>query len=153
MSGGVKNHKKRYLLILSCSKRKKLVSKAPALELYDGPFYRVLRKNMPPNLDVLVLSAKYGLINSDKIISHYDQMMTVEKAEELVDEVKTKLENFLKNNNYNKIFINLSGIYLIALKKSEELLDKNNVYWAKGQIGERLHQLKSWLADINKERD
>jgi hypothetical protein len=36
---------KKYLLILSCSKTKKNINGAPAIELYDGMYYRVLRKN------------------------------------------------------------------------------------------------------------
>jgi len=81
------NARKKYLLILPCSKRKKPVSKAQALELYDGPFYRVVRKAKPQNLDILILSAKYGLISSNESISYYDQMMTAERAEELASEI------------------------------------------------------------------
>ena len=64
---------KNYLLIISCSQRKVETSEPlPALERYDGPTYRTLRKAMhegriPKNLDVLIISAKYGLIGSDII--------------------------------------------------------------------------------------
>ncbi len=152
MNENINNNKEKiYLLILSCSKRKKQISKAPALELYDGPFYRLLRKNMSSNLDVLILSARYGLIDSNKIISYYDQRMTVERAKELSEHVEVKLKEKIKNMEYKNIFVNLGKTYMIAFKNNEKLLKKYNVIYAKGPIGERLHQLKKWLAKIGKE--
>lgn len=149
MSEKVANQGKEYLLILPCSKRKKALSIAPAIELYDGPFYRVLRKNMSLNLDVLILSAKYGLIDSNEIISPYDQIMTIERAKELANDVRIKLEEIFKSNQYDGIFINLGRTYMIALEESASILCKHKVCRAKGKIGERLHQLKNWLAEID----
>jgi hypothetical protein len=151
MNEKVENQGKRYLLILPCSKRKKPVSKAPALELYDGPFYRVLRKNISANLDSSILSAKYGLISSQDTISYYDQIMTPELAEKLSSEITTKLEEILVDGCYGEIFINLGKTYMLALEGSKNMLDEYNVYWASGQIGERLHQLKTWLTTIRVE--
>ena len=145
------NSRKKYLLILPCSKQKKPVSKAPALELYDSPFYRVVRKAKPPNLDILILSAKYGLISSNESISYYDQMMTAERAEELASEIIMKLEKSLRYGSYDEIFINLGKTYMLALDDGKNMLDEYNVYWASGQIGERSHQLKTWLQMISDE--
>ena len=139
----------KYLLILPCSKRKNSLSKASALDLYNGPFYQVLRKNMPTNLDTLILSAKYGLISSKDTISYYDQIMTPERARELSTEITAKLEKILINGCYDEIFINLGKTYMLALEESENILDEYNVYWGSGQIGERLHQLKTWLQIIS----
>lgn len=147
------NARKKYLLILPCSKRKKPVSKAQALELYDGPFYRVVRKAKPQNLDILILSAKYGLIGSNESISYYDQMMTAERAEELASEIIMKLEKSLRYGCYDEIFINLGKTYMLALDEGKNMLDEYNVYWASGQIGERSHQLKNWLESIGAEAE
>lgn len=151
-----KNHKdknKKYLLILPCSKQKKELYSTCAIDLYDGPFYRVVRKNQPKDLDILILSAKYGLISSDNLISHYDQIMTPNRAEELANEIMVKLEIIFTNEDYNEVFINLGKKYMIALDESKNILDEHNVNWANGQIGERLHQLKTWLIAIKaKER-
>lgn len=143
----------KYLLILPCSKQKKELYSACALELYDGPFYRVVRKNQPKNLDILILSAKYGLISSDNLISYYDQIMTPKRAEELASKIMMKLERIFTNENYDEVFINLGKNYLPALDGAKKILDEHNVNWANGQIGERLHQLKNWLCIIRaKER-
>jgi len=60
----------KYLLIIPCSKRKTAPPrvKVSAINLYDGPFYRIIRKafresGKPDNLDIMILSAKYGLID------------------------------------------------------------------------------------------
>ena len=59
---------RKYLLIISCSDRKiQTLGCLPAFELYDGSFYRILRKAIregyfPNNLDILIISPKYGLL-------------------------------------------------------------------------------------------
>jgi len=55
------------LLILACSQRKRPgASSLPAIERYDGPAFRVLRRycrlNQDNGLFVYVLSAEFGLI-------------------------------------------------------------------------------------------
>ncbi len=148
-----KKKNNKYLLILPCSKQKKELYSACALELYDGPFYRVVRKNQPKNLDILILSAKYGLISSDNLISYYDQIMTPKRAEELDSEIMAKLERIFVIEDYEEVFINLGKNYMPALDGSKNILDEHNANWANGQIGERLHQLKIWLNTIRaKER-
>ena len=59
------------LLILSCSQRKAPAKgRLPAIDRYDGPAFRVLRKYLregPAEVPtVLILSAKYGLIESER---------------------------------------------------------------------------------------
>ena len=147
------NESEKYLLILPCSKMKKELYGVRAIELYNGPYYKVLRKNFQKELDVFILSAKYGLINSDEIISYYDQIMTVNRAEELNCEIKARLENTVQNECYNEIFISLGKTYMFALEESKNFLNEYHVYWGHGQIGERLHQLKKWLQVISNKGD
>ena len=137
---------KRYLLIISCSKRKKTnLLKAPAIELYDGPFYKILRKCAPSNLDVLIISAKYGLISANEIIELYDLKMTPKRAVELAPYVRSRLESWLSKWHYEKIFIMLGKVYMSALNDSWRLLENYDIEVGRGQIGERLHTLKKWL--------
>ena len=136
----------KYLLIVSCSKRKKnLNGEVEAAQLYDGPVYRMLRNRKPENVDVLILSAKYGLIGSSSLISYYDQLMTPERARGLVKEVAEKLSGVFSKNNYKEVFINLGKTYLLALDDSMSVLANENICWGKGPIGKRLSQLKNWL--------
>ena len=145
----------RYLLVIPCSKRK-ILSKdetIPAFDLYNGPFYQTIKKTfrqngLPDNLDILILSAKYGLIHSNELISTYEQIMTTERAKELENQVMMEFKELFKDKSYNEIFVNLGKTYTLALEESRSLLDDYNVSWGYGQIGERLHQLKIWLTEI-----
>jgi hypothetical protein len=73
------------LLILACSQRKRPDAELlPALERYDGPAFRVLRRFLrsraPDPPDVLILSAEHGLIPRDLPIAAYDRKMTPARA-------------------------------------------------------------------------
>jgi len=149
----------RYLLIISCSKRKASLPKVrvPAIDLYDGPFYRIIRKafrehGRPDNLDIMILSAKYGLITHNEIIANYDQKMTISRAKVLSSPVRVRLADTLKENRYEKVLINLGKLYMLALDGSRDLLDEYNVCCASGRIGERIKQLKEWLSNVYQDR-
>lgn len=141
--------KKDYLAILPCSKRKKDLGSGPAVEVYDGPFYQILRKYPVNNLDVLIISAKYGLISSHDMISNYDLKMTKEIASRLAGPISEGLTEKIAANQYKEIFINLGQIYMLALGDIDQILKKNECLIASGQIGERMHQLKEWLNSIS----
>jgi hypothetical protein len=135
------------LLIMSCSKTKKRLENVSAIDLYDGQAYRVIKKSLPDNIEILIISAKYGPIRSTEIISYYDQVMTVARAAELRSNVENAIRNVIRNHIPEKIFISLGFPYNLAV--SEELmgfLDENfYLQVAHGPIGKRLHQLKVWL--------
>ena len=135
------------LLIMSCSKTKKPLENVPAIELYDGQAYRVFRKRSPENLEILIISAKYGIIRSTDIVSYYDQVMTVTEAVKMKEHVEKVIRKTVWKRNSMRIFINLGFPYNLAV--SEELIDflyeGFNLQVASGPIGKRLHQLKEWL--------
>ena len=149
----------RYLLILSCSERKKRLpaTPIPAIERYDGPFYRIIRKAFREhgklhNLDVMVLSAKYGLIDLNEKIATYDQRMTLEMAGGMAGNAYSSLANRLKTNQYKEVMINLGKQYMMALNKSGDILENQKVRYGSGGIGERMKQLKEWLSNIYQDR-
>src|SRR5688572_24444391 len=125
----------KYLLVLACSQRKRSNQMAmPAIERYDGVNYRVLQKAMreihiPSTLVILILSAKYGLIDGYTCIEDYDLRMTKIRALELQDQVSTSLDAYLSQNNYREILINMGMNYRIAISKSKYLqISKNIIY-------------------------
>lgn len=93
------NSEPRYLLIVGCSQRKRSdPGLLPAIERYDGVNFRVLRKAKregywPANLDVLILSTKYGLIKPETPIEDYDLRMTRGQALKLQSEIITSEED------------------------------------------------------------
>jgi len=145
----------RFLMIIPCSKRKcdSVGSMIAAIDLYDGPFYRIIRKTFREqgelnNLDIKILSAKYGLISSYEHIAYYDQKMTANRAKELATSIKNILTNQLQRNDYREIFINVGKSYMLALEPCSYMLNSENVIYAHGMIGERMRQLKIWMIKL-----
>src|SRR3990172_900462 len=111
-----------HLLILACSQRKNEdPSLAPAIHLYDGVNYRVLRKFLlergwPPGLQIKILSAKYGLIDASTIIKPYDLRLDKRTAEKMNKRI---LNDLKKLEAPASIFVNLGKDYLPATKGLE----------------------------------
>ncbi len=146
----------RKLLLIACSSRKRRdQGLLPALERYDGVNYRVIKKLMregrfPKNVDVLILSAKYGLIDAKTPIPYYDRRMERVRAAELRDQVSQHLERALRQYPYTEIFVNLGKVYLDALGESgQSILGRRGVRYAEGGIGRKMKEMRAWLLASN----
>ncbi len=142
------------LLIISCSQKKvKTPVLLPAIERYDGPYYRSLRKIMRRSdynnsLDVAIISAKYGLLQSYDEIEDYNLKMNADIANIKRDSVAIPLRKQILKKKYENIFINLGKDYLLAIKGFDKNLQlKINFRYADGKIGKRLSQMKKWLEE------
>jgi hypothetical protein len=137
------------LLLLSCSATKRPgLSLLPAIERYDGPTYRVLRRNRPPELAVWILSAQFGLISEAKLIPDYNRRMSLRQAQELQTASSAKLDQILVSGDFTSIFLNMGKVYAVAFKAScalPMLRVRGCVNEAHEGIGDRLRQMKQWL--------
>ena len=142
----------RYLLLVSCSQRKiESPGALYAMYRYDGPTYRTLRKcyregRFPDNLDVLIISARYGLLSWRAPILNYAQQMTAARADELRPFVQERLKEIVDVQQYDQVFINLGKLYMRTLE---------GFHWgtistmeAFGGIGLKTQQMKVWLERI-----
>lgn len=140
-----------YLLILACSQKKnKRRSPAPAIHLYDGVNYRVLRKLLlergwPPGLQIKILSAKYGLIDATTVIRPYDLRLEKHYAEKMN---KRTLIGLKKLEAPSSIFVNLGKDYLPATKGLESVFPKSSIAYAEGPIGKKMQAMKMWLEGL-----
>ena len=122
---------KKSLLIISCSGRKiETPGLLPASKRYDGQSYRIIRKAIregcfPANLDILIISAKLGLLRWDEKIEDYDQLMSKQQVRKLRPSIQENLESFLDGRDYDKLFINMGATYLETLEGFES---KNLTY-------------------------
>ncbi|MBD1932503.1 MULTISPECIES: DUF6884 domain-containing protein [Cyanophyceae] len=141
----------RYLLIIACSQRKRLdAGEMSAIARYDGGHFRVLRKAQRDgywsnNLDVLILSAKYGLIEACTPIANYEQRMNCKRASELKAQVTQALQTYARLGVYCEVYVDLGQDYLPAIEGLADLFKGLQVTYADGRIGERLKWLKHWL--------
>lgn len=143
---------KNYLLIISCSQRK-LDTPEPiyAMYRYDGPTYQTLRKlrregHFPLDLDVLIISARYGLLGLREPIHTYNQKMTVERADELRPYVQERLRKIITAQQYQQVFINLGKVYRQTLEGFH--WGTTSTMEASGGIGLKTQQMKTWLKRI-----
>ena len=139
------------LLLIACSNRKShKPGLLPAIERYDGVSYRVIRKaqregRFPPNLDINILSAKFGLIDASTPIPYYDQRMDSQRSRELKVRVQEELKRRLVQTQYSEIYIDLGKDYLHAIE-GLVALPESKLIFAEGRIGKRLGKLKQWLS-------
>lgn len=139
------------LLVQSCSATKNKVEKpTPALEVYDGYFYQIIKKARRENqissdIDLRILSAKHGLLHPMEDITYYDEKMTDAKAESLQDEVIHDLNREIEKNGYDYVVLNMGKSYLAAVDGLKQSV-KPSVNVLKGDgIGEKGHTLKQLL--------
>ena len=138
----------RQLLILACSKEKKKVpGKIPAIERYEGFFFKIAKKMMregkfPSSVDILIISAKYGLLKPHELIENYDLKMDKRRAMELKGEILRELKEEIEKNNYDEIFVCVGKEYIMSIKGIERFA---RVVYAEGRIGEKGRELRRWL--------
>lgn len=143
----------RQLVILGCSSVKvETDGDLPAISLYDGPWYQVLRSYLrthhwPASLSVAVLSAKYGLIGGIAPIANYDQRMTRDRALELKPSVARSLDAFCAGHRHVDLI--LGKDYLHSIDLDAPRLSELQVKIAPGPIGEKLSRLRSLLYDLD----
>ncbi|MCS7242945.1 DUF6884 domain-containing protein [Candidatus Caldatribacterium sp.] len=142
----------RRLLIMSCSSRKhKVVGTVRAWDLYDGVAFRLVKKlqregKFPEDVDILILSARYGLISPTEEIEFYDQQMTHTTACEQVQHNVLTLQHILSVRNYREVFMVAGSTYLEALRPFAAWVPVGvKVTVASGGIGEKLQKMKRWL--------
>jgi hypothetical protein len=137
-----------HLLLLGCSDRKLAVKgKLPAIELYDGVNFRVLRtflheRGWPPGFCIKILSAKYGLLDATDLIEPYDLRLDEATARAKNREVLKALAHFGKPSS---VFVNLGKDYLPAIDGIDRLFHKDRIVHAEGGIGSKMAHMKRWL--------
>ena len=145
------------LLIIGCSERKiQSPGEIPAIDRYDGPTYRCLRKfrdtsGFPSTLRILILSAKYNLIFPETHIANYDQKMTLSRAKDIAVDVQCDLIRCLEfydiaYGGTDQVFINLGKTYMRTLEGFG--WGTISTMEASGGIGQKTQQMKVWLERI-----
>jgi hypothetical protein len=139
-------------LILNCSKAKiKTSKKIRAVDIYDGPAFRVIhsffkrRPEEQPNLDIYILSAKHGLISGDTLIAAYDETMTPQRANQLKPQVLARFRK-ISTSHYSEVLVLMSKNYLGAMQGYEDCITPSD-NWTLVTVseGRRLRVLKAWL--------
>ena len=144
----------KYLLIISCSGTKRdTPGRRPAYERYNGRVYQTIHKAIREgyfpvgHLDILIISAKFGLLKWDDEIENYNQEMTTEQADKLRREVQEDLSSYLKDKDYEEVFISMGAKYRLTLE-GFDWGQHSNINFAKGIIGQQQSQVRAWIKAV-----
>lgn len=139
------------LLVQSCSATKNQVTEPTrALDVYDGYFFRIIKKAkregaFDSDIDICILSAKYGIIDAEDAIKTYDQRMTPSRAEELRESVTDDIRKRVEEKEYGEVVLNLGKDYLRAVDGLPGRCDVDISTVQGGGIGEKGKQLKRFV--------
>ncbi|MFC5079565.1 hypothetical protein VTH8203_01369 [Vibrio thalassae] len=147
------------LLILNCCARKN-DEPSQAISLYKGALFSMLPSDILERFELAILSAEYGLINSNAVLSPYEQRLPKRFSQDwdrFIQKQRPKAEELLNSINLENrhIFVICVNDYLAVFDQwSKEpsfkaLLDKAQyVYASRGHRG--IGVLKSRLKTIIK---
>ena len=136
------------LLILGCSGTKRETDGVlPAFELYDGPYYRVLRKFLreyqwPHTLSISVLSARHALFGALKEIETYDERLTRATAAAMSPQCARVLRKW-QDDHHAQIHIASGKDYRRVIEVASG--DGFHVNFFDGGIGKQQQGLKRFL--------
>ena len=82
----------RLLIVTACGKSKN-DSPQPAWRLYKSSRIKAVY-NRRNGHEMAILSSRYGLISSDKVIEPYEEVLTEERAKELISQVTENIEPY-----------------------------------------------------------
>ena len=137
------------LVVLGCSETKiKTNSLVPAVSLYDGPAFRVLRTFLreyrwPDRLSLAIISAKHGLVGGLSHLKAYNKRMTPTRAAKLSPEVTSTLERLTAFHGEVELIMGkdyLQTIDFNSLSKHEKKFS-----FVGGSIGLKLNRLHGLL--------
>ncbi|MBN2157710.1 MAG: peroxide stress protein YaaA [Candidatus Lokiarchaeota archaeon] len=135
--------KPKIMILTSCSKSK-LDRSSKAIELYQGQLFKMIVKlSRKIDAKLKILSAKYGLIDSDDVIEPYEKRIeTMQDILRLKSATNDQFEKYLQN--YDKILVIMGKKYR---KVVEDYLDHPKVVIAidKRGIGGYLQLISTLL--------
>jgi hypothetical protein len=153
---GSYNNSGKSLVVLGCSATKvETGGVLPAIHLYDGPTFRVVRSFLrenrwPDSLSLAVLSAKFGLIGGLAQIPHYNRRMTPGRAIELNPTVTASLQKLLVD--HSSVDLVMGRNYLESINLPVAQVDGTKFRFASGGIGIKLNKLHNLLYGMPRQR-
>jgi len=149
------------LIIVSASSSRKRESKEPipAIERYNGIYFRTLRKYLREgklrNTDILINSKKFGLIRSNKKIPYYEPSPgnwgSLGLNKETVDRIRKKNLHKLKKlvNAYSEIYVNVGREYMKLIEGFENFTSCKIIYATGRGLGPKALHMKEWINKID----
>jgi hypothetical protein len=148
----------RHLIIMACSATKRQHA-APALDLYQGVMYSTYRANVQPKArpNVVILSALHGFVQSDTVIEPYEQRLTPERADRMLNDLANYLGDSWPDGVTNVLLAG-GGEYRRVMRAAVPRLVERGCVAARatvtettGGIGYQRQQLGEFLRGLGKD--
>ncbi|MFW9997782.1 MAG: DUF6884 domain-containing protein, partial [Candidatus Odinarchaeota archaeon] len=147
-----KSHSRnKKLLLVACSATKdETDQELPALLRYAGMTYFLIKALLInrrwPKVDLLIVSAKHGLLHPLDTIAYYDYRLTENRLEKARQEIREQVvaHGF---KHYSECFLNLPDLYLQAIEPIKTRLSENCLIacTGTGRPHERNTKMIQWL--------
>lgn len=110
----------------------------PVLDRYNGLLFRVVKKlkrggKFPKDVQILIVSSKFGLVSPSENIPYPDELMSFETARQKRKNFLDELKRLFEEREYSEIFVNLGSTYLRAIQGIEEFTEGKVIY-ASGRL-------------------
>jgi len=152
--------RKKLVIMPPSYKRKMSGGVLPAIEMYDGVLYRVLRANMPKEgVDVVILTEELQLISGDARVPYkppagkrgWSGYGPASIPEEVVKQNLEYLRTLLESRKYDEVFVALGERWRGAVRGIDKIAKEMNIkvsYIHGGGLGPYQASLKRWLESI-----
>lgn len=148
---------KKKLLILGPSfRRKKSLEALPAIERYDGIFFRIARKYRNEDVDIMILNDDLVLIKADELLPYSPPRGQEWKQRKFLKKIDTNKVRKRNEEILTRVIQNYSEVFLAMGKQFAKALPDLSKYGVKvvfptsGGIGPKARELVNWLTDEEK---
>jgi cytoplasmic iron level regulating protein YaaA (DUF328/UPF0246 family) len=126
----------------------------PAIKRFDGVYFRLLRKCLRErklrNVDILIVSEKFGLIWSKDKIPYYEvqgKMGALNLDKNTLEKIRQENLQKLKKivNRYSEIYVNVGREYLKLIEGFEKFATSKVTYSSGKGLGPKALHMKQWI--------
>ena len=140
----------RRLVIVSASQRRVPdPGPIPAIERFDGVYFRVLRKYLREgklkSVDILVVSDRYGVLQANDLVPLHHRSDKIRATEDARTSNLTKLREKLKKTSYSEIYVVCGQDFQAFIRGFEEFTNSPVTYCQGRGLGCKARSLKDWI--------
>jgi len=135
----------KILLATACGEKKR-PGKHRAVDLYYSSRIKAVY-NRRSGCDMAILSARYGLVDSEKVIAYYQEVMNSKRAEILLPQVV----NYLRKYDVSVYFrTGARAVYYELMKKASRIANKTIICFGSGYM-KGINKIPEVISTIQKD--
>lgn len=140
----------RRLVIVSASQRRVPDPESiPAIERFDGVFFRILRKYLREGklkgVDILVVSDRYGILQADDLVPLHHPVDKIRATEGARASNLARLKKMLRKASYSEIYVVCGRDFQAFIRGFEEFAGTAVTYCKGPGLGGKARSLKLWI--------